>query len=414
MNEAGIINTKVDKLYVAESRKIYGTLVRILGDMELAEESMHEAFSAALISWQATSLPENPVAWLISTAKFKGIDHLRRQQHLQQLMRIDVEQTEVDLPLHSDIDTINNDYLRLIFICCHPALAPQIQVALTLREVCGLTTEAIADAFFISPASLAQRIVRGKAKIRQARIPFEVPNNNQLADRIDSVLSVIYLVFNEGYTTSLNGTAAQVDLCQQAIHLAESVLALYQDAEVMGLLAMMLFHDARKHARRSKGGHIVLLQHQDRQRWNRTLIARAQQLVSHAMAMGNYGIYTLQAAIAREHAVAEHFADTNWNRIESLYLLMQQLEPSPVTALNHAVAVSYAQSPLAALKLLDNLAADHTLCKLHLFHCARADMLTRLSQNKEALAVLQHAHSLAPTLAEKELISCRIKELEKN
>ncbi|WP_312477000.1 RNA polymerase sigma factor, partial [Stutzerimonas nitrititolerans] len=344
----------VETVYRAESRRVLATLIRLLGDFDRAEEALHDAFAAALQQWPRDGVPGNPRAWLVSAGRFKAIDALRRRARFDASLRLLAEQLEGEAH-EAEPDEVEDDRLRLIFTCCHPALPADARVALTLREVCDLTTEEIARAFLAAPATIAQRIVRAKARIRDARIPYRVPEREELPARLDSVLRVIYLVFNEGYSASAGASLTRADLCAEAIRLGRLLLELLPDPEVMGLLALMLLHDARRAARTDAAGELVRLEDQDRSAWDRRLIAEGSMLVRRALASRNFGPYALQAAIVAVHAEAPSAAQTDWAQIVRLYDVLLGLGPSPVVELNRAVAVAMRDGPAAGLRLVDEL-----------------------------------------------------------
>jgi RNA polymerase sigma-70 factor (ECF subfamily) len=400
----------VDALYRTESRRVFATLVRMLGDFDLAEEALHDAFRAALEQWPRDGVPANPRAWLVSAGRFKAIDGIRRQRRFQAL---DDEAAEAIPDEREPIDTegIEDDRLRLIFTCCHPALAPDAQIALTLREVCGLTTEAIAQAFITGTPTLAQRIVRAKAKIRDARIPYQVPAPEELAQRLDSVLRVIYLVFNEGYSASSGASVTRVDLSAEAIRLGQLLVELLPEPEAIGLLALMLLQESRRAARASPNGELVLLADQDRSLWNRAQIQQGSALVERALASRRIGPYALQAAIAAVHANAESADATDWSEIVGLYDVLLRLEPSPVVELNRAVAVAMRDGPAAGLALVDRILVRGDLAEYHLAHAARADLCRRLGAHAHARASYERALALARQEPERRFLKRRLTEL---
>lgn len=408
------VGQMLDTLYRTESRRVLATLIRLLGDFDLAEDALHDAFRAAAEQWPREGLPANPRAWLVSTGRFKAIDTLRRRTRFDSLLADLADQIDHNTadPAGLDDEEIEDDRLRLIFTCCHPALAPEARVALTLREVCGLTTEAIAHAFLISPATLAQRIVRAKAKIRAARIPYEVPARTDLPDRLETVLQVVYLVFNEGYTASSGDSLTRPDLSAEAIRLGRLLVELLPEAEAIGLLALMLLHESRRAARTSPEGDLVLLEDQDRSLWNQPLIAEGIALVQRALSDGQLGIYTLQAAIAAVHASAPTIAATDWGQIVGLYDLLLQAAPSPVVELNRAAAVAMRDGPLAGLTLIDALLARGDLADYHLAHAARADLCRRLGRKAEARAAYVRAFSLTEQEPERRYLARRLAELD--
>ena len=375
----------IETLYRSESGRVLATLVRLLGDLDLAEEAMHEAFAVALESWPQTGIPDNPRPWLISTARFKAIDTLRRRA------RFDGAQRDLALYMEARIseapeenEEIEDDRLRLIFTCCHPALSPEGQVALTLREVCGLTTEEIARAFLVTPASLAQRIVRAKAKIRETPIPYEVPAPQELPERLDAVLRVIYLVFNEGYSAAAGAEVTRAELTGEAIRLGRLLTDLQPEPEVIGLLSLMLLQESRRAARTSPTGELILLDNQDRALWNREQIAEGVALVEKALNSRRFGAYTLQAAIAAVHAEAESAAATDWRQIVALYNQLVRIQPSPVAYLNRAVAIAMCDGPEAGLKQIDAVLEHGELANYYLAHSARAELYRRLGRTAEA------------------------------
>jgi RNA polymerase sigma-70 factor (ECF subfamily) len=393
----------VDTVYREESRRVFATLIRLLGDFDLAEEALHDAFRAALEQWPRDGVPANPRSWLVSTGRFKGIDRIRRQSRFDVLEDLgDVATVEPEV---WEGESVEDDRLRLIFTCCHPALSPDAQVALTLREVCDLTTEEIARAFLTPPPTLAQRIVRAKAKIRDARIPYEVPSQAELPDRLDSVLRVVYLVFNEGYSASSGASLTRHDLSGEAIRLGRLLL------EAQGLLALLLLHESRRAARSSPTGDLVRLEDQDRSLWNRGQIEEGLALVRQALSSGQIGLYTLQAAIAAVHAEAPTAADTDWGQIVGLYDVLAQADPSPVVELNRAVAVAMRDGPEAGLALVDAILARGDLADYHLAHAARADLCRRLGRTAEARTAYERALSLTRQEPERRFLERRLAEL---
>ena len=388
---------------------MFATLVRLLGDFDLAEEALHEAFRAALEQWPGEGVPSNPRAWLVSTGRFKAIDAIRRRARFDPLEEEHAESLAAEEP--AEREPIEDDRLRLIFTCCHPALAQDAQVALTLREVCGLTTEEIARAFLTPPPTLAQRIVRAKNKIRDAHIPYEVPTGPQLAERLDAVLRVVYLVFNEGYSASAGDSVTRADLSAEAIRVGRLLVDLLPEPEASGLLALMLLQESRRAARASASGDLIRLEDQDRSRWNRELIAEGVALVERALGSRRFGPYTLQAAIAAVHAEAPSARDTDWQQIVALYDVLARLDPSPVVELNRAVALAMRDGPAAGLPVVDAILARGELNDYHLAHAARADLCRRLGRQADARASYERALALARQEPERRFIKQRLAEL---
>src|SRR3984885_3518992 len=409
------IRELLDSLYRIDSGRILATLIRLLGDFDLAEEAMHEAFAAALSLWPSSGVPGNPRPWLISTARFKAIDTLRRRA------RFDASQDELVRYLEAqsssagrsdDDDFLEDNRLRLIFTCCHPSLAPEARVALTLREVCGLTTEEIAKAFLTTPRTLAQRIVRAKAKVREERIPYEVPTARELPERIGAVLQGIYLVFNEGYSAAAGAEVARTELTGEAIRLGRLLMDLQPEPEVMGLLSLMLLQESRCAARTSPAGELILLENQDRSLWNRGQIAEGLRLLEKALRSRRFGSYTLQAAIAAVHAEAESVAATDWRQIVALYNQLVRIQPSPVVRLNRAVAIAMCEGPEAGLTHLDAVLEQGELANYYLAHSARADMCRRLGRTAEARSSYEKALALTEQEPERQFLQERIRQLK--
>jgi RNA polymerase sigma-70 factor (ECF subfamily) len=407
------VRERIDALYRSDSRRVLATLIRLLGSFDSAEEAMHDAFTAALDSWPSEGVPENPRAWLISTGRFKAIDRLRRAARFDAALAGAAEQLEDSAPPASDFDdNLGDDRLRLIFTCCHPALSPDARIALTLREVCGLETEQIAHAFLIPAPTLAQRIVRAKGKIRDAHIPYQVPSRDELPGRLDVVLHVLYLVFNEGYSASFGDNVVRHDLSAEAIRLGRLLVELLPEPEATGLLALMLLHDARRLARTSAEGELILLDEQDRSLWNREQIQEGLALVDQALASRRFGPYTLQAAIAAVHAEAVTAAATDWRQIIGIYDVLLRLEASPVIELNRAAAIAMHDGPEIGLALIDAILARGELADYHLAHSARADLCRRLGRTEEAIAAYQRALALTTQAPERRFIERRLAELE--
>ncbi|HYD57665.1 MAG TPA: RNA polymerase sigma factor [Burkholderiales bacterium] len=403
------MQAEIERVWREESRRVLATLIRLLGDFELAEEALSEAFRAALEQWPRDGLPANPRAWLVSAGRFKAIDSIRRDR------RVDTMDPEVLESLPADEarekESIEDDQLRLVFTCCHPALSPDAQVALTLREVCGLTTEAIAHAFLTPAPTLAQRIVRAKTKIRDAKIPYEVPAAAELPERLDAVLRVMYLVFNEGYSPSSGESATRADLAGEAVRLARLLVALLPEPEAQGLLALMLLHESRRPARTSASGDLVVLEEQDRSKWDRALIAEGTALVETALRSRRFGPYSLQAAISAVHAEAPDAGRTDWAQIVALYDVLIGMDPSPVAQLNRAVAIAMRDGPEAGLQRIDALMKN--LEGYHLAHAARADLFRRLGRMHDAAAAYERALLLARQEPERRFLRRRLEEVKK-
>jgi RNA polymerase sigma-70 factor (ECF subfamily) len=405
---------RIEAVYQSESRAVLATLIRLLGDFDRAEEALHDAFRAALEKWPEQGMPENPRAWLVSAGRFRSIDQLRRQARFDSFDPQSHDHAADDTPaadVNDDDPSIADDRLRLIFTCCHPALAPDAQIALTLREVCGLTTEQIAQAFLTPVPTLAQRIVRAKSKIRDARIPYEVPAPGDLAERLESVLRVIYLVFNEGYTATSGSELMRLDLASEAVRLGRLLVAMLPETEAIGLLALMLLQDSRRAARASPAGDLIVLEEQNRALWNRTQIEEGSALVQRALSSRRLGPYSLQGAIAAVHCRAPRAADTDWNEIVHAYDLLLRIEPTPIVELNRAVAVAMRDGPEAGLTLIDGLLARGELGEYRLAHAARADLCRRLGRSTEARDSYARALALTQLEPERQFLQRRLAEL---
>ena len=413
--DASPVQDAIAALYESESRRVLATLIRLLGDFDAAEEALHDAFRAALEQWPLEGVPANPRAWLVSTGRFKAIDAGRRRKRFDALDDVGekAEVAFIDTAAWADDESVEDDRLRLIFTCCHPALAADAQVALTLREVCGLTTEEIARAFLTPAPTLAQRIVRAKAKIRDAHIPYEVPSRAELPERLDAVLRVIYLVFNEGYAASSGEQVTRHDLSAEAIRLGRLLVELLAEPEAQGLLAMMLLHDSRRAARTSPDGDVVLLEDQDRSLWNRGQIHEGVRLVEQALSSGRPGPYTIQAAIGAVHAEARSTAATDWNEIVGLYDVLMRASPSPIVELNRAVAVAMRDGPAAGLAIVDHLLGRGELRDYRLAHAARGELCRRLGRTSDARSSFERALALTRQGPDRRLIERRLAEVSK-
>ena len=406
------VSAAIERIYREESRRVFATLVRLLGDFDAAEEALHEAFAAAIAQWPEEGIPANPAAWLVSTGRFRAIDSMRRMARFERAPEVLAEAVAPEWNVEEiDQKVFQDDQLRLIFTCCHPALAHEAQVALTLREVCGLTTEEIARAFLTPAPTLAQRIVRAKAKIRDAKIPYEVPARSELAERLESVLRVVYLVFNEGYAATSGGSVTRQDLSQEAIRLGRLLVDLLPEAEVQGLLGLMLLHESRRSARSSPAGDLVRLEDQDRRLWNRDLIAEGIRCVERALASRPTGPYAIQAAIAAVHAEAASTDSTDWAQIVGLYDALLALDPSPIIELNRAVAVAMLRGPEAGLTIVRQILDRGDLTNYALAHAAAADFYRRLNRHKEARVAYEKALTLTRQEPERRFLQRRIEEL---
>lgn len=405
------IESLLENIYRRESRRVLATLIRLLGDFDLAEEALQDAFGAALTQWPATGIPDNPRAWLVSAGRFKAIDQLRRRS------RFDAAQDLIADELYADWDDgvqdedIEDDRLRLIFTCCHPSLSTDTRVALTLREVCGLSTEEVARAFLSSASTVAQRIVRAKAKIRLAGIPYEVPGRDELPDRLDAALQVIYLVFNEGYSATAGDSLTRIDLMQEALRLGRLLVEMLPEPEVLGLQALMMLHHSRSRTRADGEGNLILLEDQDRSLWDHEQIAIAGALITRALTAGQPGPFALQAAIAALHAEAPSFAETDWHEIVGLYDLLLAATGSAVVALNRSVAIAMRDGPAAGLPLVEDLLGGNELSGYHLAHAARADLCRRLGRTDEARQSYQRALDLASQEPERRFLRKRLEAL---
>ena len=403
----------VEGIFHKSSRQVFASLVRSLGDFDLAEDALQDAFAAALAQWPAEGMPDNPVSWLVSAGRFKAIDRIRRTAKLGQLASDVTQRLDAIRELNNakQVHGIEDDRLRLIFTCCHPAIDPSVQVPLTLREVCGLTTEEIASAFLTEPKTMAQRLVRGKAKIRDAKIPIAIPELSELPTRLDSVLSVIYLIFNEGYSASRGESLMRTDLSGEAIRLCRLLLSLHDDSETRGLLALMLLHESRREARTDSSGDIVLLEDQAREFWDQAMIREGTELIQQSLRSGRFGMYTLQAAISAVHAEAKTPADTDWSQITALYDVLLRICPGPVVQLNRAVAVAMRDGPAAGLAIIDAILQRGELHQYTLAHAARGELLVRSGDIEAGRQALQTALSMSSQASEKRFLAKKLAKL---
>lgn len=402
----------LESIYTAQSRHVLATLIRLLGDFELAEDALHEAFLAAAQQWPRDGVPHNPRAWLVSAGRFQAIDAIRRRSRYDASLNRLAQQPARDEELAADLEDVADDDLRLVFLCCHPSLSLDAQVALTLREACALTTEEIAQAFVVKPSTIAQRIVRAKAKIRDAGIAYDLPDRKELPQRLEGVLRVIYLLFNEGYEASSGPALLRSDLCGEAIRLARLVATIMPEPEIHGLLALMLFHHARRDARTGASGELVLLSDQDRSKWNRSEIAQAEKSLKRALSRGRAGRYACEAAIAQVHAVAQRAEETDWPKIVERYDALLEIDPSPIIELNRAAAIAMRDGPAAGLALMDAIIEREGLAGYRFAHAARADMLRRLGRTEEARAAYADALALTQQDAERRYITHRMTHLQ--
>lgn len=406
----------ISEIYQQESRRVLATLIRLLRDFDLAEEALHDAFMAALAQWPAEGIPKNPRAWLVSAGRFKAIDHIRKRAVFNKSLDVIAQELESAVSDSEDWlnESIEDDQLKLIFTCCHPSLSAEAQLALTLREVCGLTTEEIARAFLATPSTIAQRIVRAKNKIRDAAIPYEIPVQHELPVRLGSVLRVVYLLFNEGYLASSGESLRRQDLSREAIRLARLLMELLPQAEVIGLLGLMLVQDSRNLARTNLQGDLITLEQQDRSLWNQAQIVEASQLIQRALSMGGFGVYSVQAAIAAVHAEAASYAETDWAEIIGLYDLLMRISPSPVIELNRAVALSMRDGAEAGLQVVDAIRARGELQDYYLLHAAQAEFYRQLGRTDKAKSAYEQALSLTQQAPEQRFLAEKIAQLSKN